>query len=232
MPYKKLNIFPMTNKTSSQIFYTIEEAKNILNEDKDKKFEKEHDNNVFLYEKRPLLWIAKSLKKNDVLLKFPNNELDEKGIDGILKIDKKEQFIQFTSTLNHQDSLRKEYLKKHGIAPAFQDIKCSGNKNNRDIPKQKLGYKSSKQYAEEITTRVIEAINKKNKKQYVGMWLGMFVDGKTLDYSEITQLLGEVIKLKKANFVFKAIFFYGYCFFGDLDDKWERYIVKYDINNE
>jgi hypothetical protein len=154
-------------------FYSLNEAKRALENAPQLEY-RDRDHNLYFYEMWPLVRIAEYINKssNDISqLKFSDGKRND---DGIVVLNGREQEIQFVLSMNgQQERVRMEHLKKYGRAPAVQDMKWQGNKNNRDLPEQDTNAFEANDILEKICSLIDDAVRGKIKSQYTGMWLGV-----------------------------------------------------------
>ena len=140
--------------------------------------------NTFFYEICPLLLIAEHVGNNETRIGFMGAK---SRFDGLLLLGKKgkKQKVELTAAIDGQnDALQMELLKKRGHAPAFQKIKSTGTRRNREFGKNTTNMIRSDEYNQKTLIPLLkDALARKIKKakrnqDYADAWLGIgFDDG-------------------------------------------------------
>jgi hypothetical protein len=208
-------------------FYTIREAKNALKGVPTPEYGT-RNHSIYFYEMWTLVRVLEYLNpdRNDSgKLRFSDGNRND---DGIVLLNDLKQEIQFVLAINgQQENIRMEHKKKYSRAPAVQDMKWSGKKWERTLPEQNTVAFGRSEIMGKLKSLVQIAVQRKIKKQYCGMWLGVVFEDHTPPFSEKTaQDYAEVcdcaIKAHEAPLgeIYKKVFFLG---------KSGRYIKQFDL---
>lgn len=206
----------MAYEIDTEKFYGLAEAKITLEAVPDPKYGT-LGHNIYFYEMWPLIRVLEYLNPtgNDFeKLRFSDGKRND---DGIILLNNLKQEIQFVLAIDgQQENIRMEHMKKYSRAPAVQDMKWSGKKWERVLPEQNTVAFERIEIMKKLKALIKDAVQRKIKPQYCGMWLGVVYEDHLFPFSEkttqnYTEICGCVMKtyriqLKK---IFKKVFFVG-----------------------
>ena len=197
-------------------YYGLDEAKTALEAIPDPK-PGAQEHNIYFYEMWPLVRLLEYLNPDDthsVKLRFSDGKRND---DGIILLNNIKQEIQFVLAIDgQQENIRMEHQKIYGRAPAVQDMEWSGKKWDRVLPEQNTMAFDRTEIMDKLKSLVQNAVQRKIKKQYCGMWLGVVFEDHTplasektiQNYTEVCDWVMKIYK-KQLGELFKKVLFIG-----------------------
>lgn len=167
-------------------FYELAEAKTALEAIPDPEWGTQ-SHNIYFYEMWPLVRVLEFLNptSNDSgKLRFSDGKRSD---DGIVLLNSIKQEIQFVLAIDgQQENIRMEHKKKYSRAPAVQNMKWSGKKWERVLLEQNTVAFERTEIMEKLKSLIQDAVQRKIKPQYSGMWLGVVFEDYIVPFSEKT----------------------------------------------
>ena len=213
----------------TSIAYTLSDARKALEGAPKPEFG-EQNHGIFFYEMWPLVWVMEYMNAGDTdTLRFSDGKRTD---DGLVILNGTKEAFQFTEASNKKqgkhESIRMEHLDKYGRAPAVQDMKWEGKKNNRTLAEQDTVTFESGEILKKLHSLIEDAINRKNDDKYKRMSLGIVFDDHMLfpvekARQEYVEIFESVIKKHSDQLekIYPKVFFIG---------KSGKHIKHYDLN--
>ena len=127
--------------TYSKEFYSLERAREILElcDMANEKRELDRAFDFYFYEMRPLYLLAQILFPNDpqVRIKFTGGPgTDHDGLITHPTLDTEQKVEMVRAIDGHQEALKMEYMKVHGMVSLLDPVESTGPKHNRELEEQ------------------------------------------------------------------------------------------------